>query len=114
MWIDSVINAILEVDRRNPGLSDKVALFKPTRLIVGINSNEVEGAWSEEKWREYGKVAKALVEPFQFDGCESEDDEWYYEMIENNGFDQVKANLDCLPNSSTWRILCDLVQEMGY
>jgi hypothetical protein len=102
MWIQSVFNAISEVEYSRPGLANRVAAFDP------------DSEWTESEWRDYGFVAGAIVEPFTFPGGESSDEEWYYEMTETNGFGQVKANITDVENSEAWQRICDLVEIMGY
>jgi hypothetical protein len=102
MWIQSVFNAISEVESRNPGAVHRVAALNP------------EDEWTGEQWKEYNLVAGAIVEPFAFPGGESEDEEWFYQHCEEHGSGQVKANIDSVPNSESWRKVCDLVDIMGY
>jgi hypothetical protein len=98
MWLQSVYNAISEVELRNPGVANRVAGFDP-------NSE-----WSEEQWSEYNLVAAAIVEPFVFPEGESEDEEFYYERCERDGFGMVKGNLD----QEEWKKICDLIEIVGY
>ena len=102
MWIQSVFNAISEVEMAHPGLATKVANLDP------------EGEWTQEQWGDYSKVAAAIVEPFIFEGCESEDEEWYYETSERDGSGFVKANIDGIENYESWKKICDLVDIQGY
>lgn len=102
MWIQSVVNAISEVNMKHPGLASKVAGFNP------------DGDWSGDQWNDYNKVAGAIVEPFIFPGGESEDEEFYYERTERDGFGMVKGNIDGIENYQDWKKICDLVDEMGY
>lgn len=102
MWIQSVFNAISEVESENPGLATKVAGYNP------------EEEWSQEQWENYNKVAAAIVEPFIFPGGESEDEEWYYERSERDGSGFVKANIGDVENSESWRKICDIIDVQGY
>jgi hypothetical protein len=103
MWIQSVFNAISEVESMYPGLATKVANFDPNGV-----------GWAEEEYENYGKVAADIVEPFIFEGCESEDEEWYYETSERNGSGFVKANIGDIENSESWRKICDIIDIQGY
>ena len=102
MWIQSVFNAISEVEHMHPGLATEVAGFDP------------EGEWTQEQYEKYSKVAAAIVEPFIFEGGESEDEEWYYETSERDGSGFVKANIDGIDNAESWKKICDLVDIQGY
>lgn len=102
MWIQSVFNAISEVEHSRPGLANRVATLDP------------DSEWTESEWQDYNFVAGAIVEPFTFPGGESSDEEWYYETMEREGFGQVKANIDSVENAEAWRKICDLVEVMGY
>lgn len=102
MWLQSVFNAISEVEHENLALVKKVAELDP------------EQEWSEEDWRDYSSVAAAIVEPFRFPGGESEDEDFYYERTERDGFGMVKGNIDNLPNAEMWRKICDLIEIQGY
>jgi hypothetical protein len=102
MWIQSVFNAISIIDSTHPGLVEKVSNF----------SHEDE--WSNDQWGEYNQVAGAIVEPFSFPDCDSEDEEFYYERTERDGYGIVKGNLGNLPNSDSWKKMCDLIEKIGY
>jgi hypothetical protein len=102
MWINSVVNAISEVERTYPGLVNKVANFDP------------EGEWTPEQWRDYSNVAAAIVEPFVFPDGESEDEEWFYEKSEKEGSAFVKGQISDVENSESWQKVCDLVDIQGY
>ena len=102
MWIQSVFNAISEVESAHPGLATKVANLDP------------ESEWTPEQWEDYSKVAAAIVEPFVFPGGESEDEEWFYERSERDGSGFVKANIDGIENYESWKKICDLVDVQGY
>jgi hypothetical protein len=102
MWIQSVFNAISEVESEYPGLATKVANLDPNQ------------EWTQEDWEDYNKVAAAIVEPFAFPGGESEDEEWYYETSERNGSGFVKANIGDVENSESWRKICDIIDIQGY
>jgi hypothetical protein len=102
MWIQSVFNAISEVESRNPGAVQRVAALNP------------DDEWTGEQWEEYNLVAGAIVEPFAFPGGESEDEEWYYETSERDGSGFVKANIDGIENYESWKKICDLVDIQGY
>ena len=102
MWLQSVFNAISEVEAAKPGAAQRVAQLDP------------DAEWTREQWEEYNLVASAIVEPFVFPGGASEDEEWFYQHCEAHGSGQVKANIDSVPNSESWRKVCDLVDIMGY
>ena len=102
MWIQSVVNAISEVEYSRPGAAARVAALDP------------DSEWTENEWKDYNIVAGAIVEPFNFPGGESSDEELYYEMTENDGFSQVKANIDHVENAEVWQKICDLVEIVGY
>ena len=103
MWLNSVSNAISEVEYQHPGLAKKIAELDPS----------VE--WTPEQYRDYSVVAAAIVEPFAFPGGESEDEDWYYSHCEDKGFGQVKANLDsACGDPESWRKICDLIDAQGY
>ena len=102
MWLQSVFNAISEVEHQNPGLATEVAGYDP------------HGEWQPEQYEKYSKVAAAIVEPFIFPGGESEDEEWFYEHSEENGSGFVKANIDGIENYESWKKICDLVDIQGY
>ena len=102
MWIQSVFNAISEVESRFPGLAKKVAQFDP---------NE---EWTPEQWEEYSKVAGAIVEPFVFPGGESDDEDWYYQRSEEEGSGFVKGQLSDVENAEAWKKICDLLDIQGY
>ncbi len=102
MWIQSVFNAISEVESNHPGLVNKVASFNP------------EDEWTPEQWEQYSNVAAAIVEPFTFPGGESEDEDWFYQRSERDGSGFVKGNIDNVENCESWKKVCDLVDIMGY
>jgi hypothetical protein len=102
MWIQSVFNAISEVESRRPGAVQRVA---------ALNSDD---EWTDDQWNDYNFVAGAIVEPFSFPGGESEDEDWFYQHCEEHGSGQVKANIDGVENCESWKKVCDLVDIMGY
>lgn len=103
MWIQSVFNAISEVENSRPGVAARVAALDPNCAN-----------WNESNWEDYNHAAAAIVEPFVFPGGESEEEELYYEMTDRDGFGQVKANIDSVENAEAWRKVCDLVEAVGY
>ena len=102
MWLQSVFNAISEVEMMSPGVANRVAQFNP------------DEEWTQEMWEDYNRVACAIVEPFGFPGGESEDEEWYYETSERDGSGFVKGQLSEVDNSEAWKKICDLIDKMGY
>jgi hypothetical protein len=102
MWLQSVFNAISEVEMKKPGAVNRVAQFNP------------DEEWTPEQWEDYNLVAAAIVEPFAFPGGESEDEEFYYQKSEEEGFSFVKGQLTDVPNSESWKKVCDLIDVMGY
>ena len=102
MWLDSVFNAISEVEMRSPGVVNHVANFNP------------DEEWTQAMWEQYNFVAGAIVEPFAFPGGESEDEDRFYQKSEEGGFSFVKGQLSDVENSESWKKLCDLIDMMGY
>jgi hypothetical protein len=103
MWIQSVFNAISEVESTKPGAVNRVAQFNPS-------CND----WTQSDWEDYNLVAAAIVEPFTFPGGESEDDEFYYERTDRDGYGMVKANISGIENYESWVKVCDLIEAVGY
>jgi hypothetical protein len=99
MWIQSVINAMSQVDQNK------------LKRVISLNP---DGDWSEEEWKEYNYVAGAVVEPFTFPGCESDEEDLFYEKSDEFGPDFVKSITDCLDNKDDWNKLIDLVDVIGY
>ena len=102
MWVQSVFNAISEVEMRSPGAVNRVAQFNP------------DEEWTQEMWEDYNLVAGAIVEPFAFPGGESEDEDWYYQKSEDEGSGFVKGQISDVENSESWKKVCDLINIMGY
>ena len=102
MWLQSVFNAISEVETNRPGLVNKIAKLDP---------NE---EWDQKTWEDYSYVAAAIVEPFVFPGGESEDEDFYYSKCDSEGYGMVQGNIGDIPNSEDWRIVCSLIEIQGY
>lgn len=102
MWIQSVHNAISEVEMKFPGLVETVSEF------------DADSELTPKQWEQYNQVAGAIVEPFVFPGCESDDEEFYYERTERDGYGMVKGNLAGIPNRDEWLKVIDLIEELGY
>jgi len=102
MWINAISNAISEVEMNHPGLVNKVAGFDPA------------ADWSDQDWKDYNEVAGAIVEPFNFPGSPNEDEDFYYEKTEMEGYGMVRGNLPDVENRAEWLKVIDLVEEMGY
>lgn len=102
MWLQSVFNAISEVEYNRPGLVQKVSNFNP------------DEQWDQEQWESYNYVAGAIVEPFTFPGGESEDEDFYYSRTEDEGYGMVKGNITGIPNHDAWIRVIELVEVMGY
>lgn len=103
MWVQSVFNAISEVNHNFPGLVNKVSELDPT-------GND----WTEQDWKDYNNVAAAIVEPFVFPDGESEDEEFYYSKTDEEGYGMVKGQIDSVDNSEAWKKMCDLIEKIGY
>jgi hypothetical protein len=103
MWINSISNAISEVEMNHPSLVSKVANLNPT-----------SDDWSDQDWKDYNEVAAAIVEPFVFPDGESEDEEFYYQKTEEEGYQMVKGNLPGIKNHDLWIKIIDLVEKIGY
>ena len=102
-WINSIFNAISEVEMNSPGVVNKVA-------ALSSDCNE----WSESDWANYNNAAGALVEPFSFPGGESNEEEFFYEKSEREGSDFIKGVIGDLDNSEQWGKIIDLLNEVGY
>ena len=102
-WINSIFNAISEVEMNSPGAVNKVA-------ALSTNCEE----WSDSDWSDYNNVAGALVEPFAFPGGESDEEEWFYEKSEREGSDFIKGVIGDLDNHEQWGKIIDLLNEIGY
>jgi hypothetical protein len=102
-WINSIFNAISEVEMNSPEAVNKVASL----------SHDC-GEWNESDWSDYNKAAGALVEPFSFPDGESDEDEFFYEKSEREGSDFIKGVIGDLDNSEEWGKIIDLLNEIGY
>jgi hypothetical protein len=102
-WINSVHNAISEVEINHPGLAARVAAL-PTD----------SDSWSDGDWNDYNEAAGAIVEPFNFPGGSSDEEEFYYEKGESEGFGFVNGVIDQVEDPGTWGAIIDLVNEIGY
>lgn len=102
MWLQSVFNAISEVEHNRPGLVQKVSNFNP------------DEEWDQEQWESYSYVAAAIVEPFVFPDGKSEDEDFYYSKTEDEGYGMVKGNITSIPNHDAWIRVIELVEVMGY
>ena len=103
MWVQSVNEAISQVENQKSGIA----------RIVATLPDDVD-VWSQEDWEYYNLATSAIVEPFSFPGAESDEADIYTEATEANGFGMVKANLADFPSKNDWIKVIDLLERVGY